>query len=503
MNSDFPGIKLAFLEGMSETLLLALKDAGITTQEELQAQSETPDARKALAAQLGVPQLTLDSLHYLNFVPPEERASRLLRHETMLRTELSDAKNSLRRLRVMVWISLGVAMVAILLAAAIPWKTKTDLAYSKERGLALEDSLFFIASQLERLGPVMREQNIVRLAAATEMILPAPGWNGPIEWSSGDHESLVWSLGGSQEDQKLLGVSLALRRLAALEGVQSLTRLPGDKAQEAAALFRDFPALNSPQDAWDLAAAAIRLRFASRALGLVTVEDQNMQVLVSAAGFWQGHPFAPCEALVLSLEQLPMSQKAIPLWIDALGELRHRANLARDERGDHPQVWAREYWILRGELEFGVMTSALGAKDLGEWFGGSPKEFLQDRTRYLERAQEAAPAQAQASLAWLRVEYEEALALAYWLEQHPQELSFLNNAPWFAALAKLEGIRTALQVSEVLSDLIKRALEVEGYRGSQNFLHPRLVWEASFKPLLMETRAQVSKLSEGGPPSEP
>ncbi len=75
---DASGLELSLLEGMDEDLLARLYGAGVRTRRDLESRIAGDEERGSLARRIGVPEERLAALHFLNFLPPETRAERML-----------------------------------------------------------------------------------------------------------------------------------------------------------------------------------------------------------------------------------------------------------------------------------------------------------------------------------------------------------------------------------------------------------------------------------------
>ena len=486
--SEHRSIELALLEGMDEHLLARLYQAGIRSRQDLAKAMETRRARAQLSADSGVSRERIEALHHLNFLLPEVRAGRFLALEEQvqndgksLRKLVTQSRNLTLALGILAASALVVALAALFSEPSSPPRLETEVN-------ALRSQVNDMSRRVELLTPVARIQVESELASALKELGPAPGWYGPISWDE-ERQRSVSILGGSPEDQRLKAVGLALKKLKDAEASGSDAGAVDVGAARAALTASEFPGPEVVEDIWDMAAVLLKLRLNSRSLGKGASDEFNVAHLQLAPWSWTAPGFLQCEALVTRLESLPVQEDLFRLWNDTLGPLRQSANVARDKLGDRPEAWAREYWILRAELEMAVTAALLGRSTMRPYDGQSPRLFLQDRQRYLNRALGAAPASAKTPLAWLALEYTEAVMLESWVSQNPEVQSQVSGLNWVDALTVVEKQRSSgASTVQPVEDALLKSLAYSSLEPGSVPADERTRWEAGLRPLLMTTR---------------
>lgn len=485
------GIQLALLDGMDEDLLVRLHDAGVRTRAALAERTGTPEARRDLAARLGVPPLRIDALYYLNFLLPEERVARLVEAERRLSDSIESTRRAQRAMRRLV-IGVGVALgAAVLLAAAFLRPSPPLDPAESEEVLALQLETMTLRERVDALQPFAEEKARADLADALARLGPAPGWRGPLTWTEDRHRGLALNLGEEPGTEPIRATSLALHLLGLVENAPPESLSVGERAALAARLIRDFPDPGKPTSLWDAAAASIRLRFLSRALGLAPLEQVEAAHFVRVPWDWTQPGFVQCELLLARVEALPLRADVLAAWSETLVALREAATAARDAVRGEPAAFARDYWIRRGELELAVAAALLGRTNVLPYAGESPAQFLAVRRSYLKRVYDQADPAARPALAWLLVEYEEARRLLAALAEQPALRAEVEGTRWLEAITLVEGRRAqpAAEGGGPLLDLVADALRASGsLELADPWTASRTGWEASLRPLLMETR---------------
>jgi len=493
--TESPGISLSLLEGMDETLLVRLHDSGIHSREGLEPHLATPAKRRDLAARLVVSALRIEALYELNFVLPEERTARLLRAEQRMEERLESLATGQRTLwRGMMGLTVGlfvVLLIVLFTPGRRPAGPGVGFPDASAQDSALQEEIAGLRERLDALAPLARAQAEAELHAALEGLGPAPGWSGPLTWDAEHHRRLRANLDDDPAAAPLLAVSLALRRLAEIENAPPDSLSPLQRARAARDLVLDFPPVGKPQTLWDSAAFLVRLRLVSRALGGVPLEDDVADPGSPCPWSWTAPGFLEDELLLARLENLPLREGVLRVWSETLVAMRHPANEAREALGDKPEAWAREYWLRRGEIEFAVAGAIVGARNLMPYAEDSPRELLDKRRAYLERALSMGPREALGPLAWLTLELEEADRAVAWLEATPGAFGAGAGKPWLEAVSALDTARapdTASQARALLP-AVTRALEMSGLSPDAGYAAPRTRWEAGLRPLLMTCRA--------------
>ena len=503
---DASGIDLSLLEGVDEDLLARLHEAGIHNREDLAAALGAGASRRELAETLGVPLRRLDAVHHLNFLAPEEQAGRLFDLERMVEDRFRFLSEETRRL----WRGgFGLALAGLLLLglgmAALIWHGASPRGDAAVDSLAvLRDRVARLQEQMQELRPLAEKTAEDRLLAALSGLGPAPGWKGPLSWSEADHRRLRNLLGEADAIRPQQALSLGLARLAAVENAPLDSLGPLERARAAAALAEEFPPLDHVGTMWDAAAVLVRERLRSRSLGLSLPDEGSPAVWAAEPWPWTTAGFLTAEELLLRLESMPLREKFLPVWSQSLVGLRRDADLGRDALAARPEAAARDYWIRRGELELAVTAAILGKANLLPYHARSPRAFLRQRRAFLERAEASAPEEARGRLAWLRLEYDEALRLVSWLSARREAGAPADGKRWVRALAMLETERDreGLSADSTLAASARAALAASGFPGvADPWGHPRTRWEAGLSPLLMATRAEALRRLGAGPPA--
>ncbi len=493
---DASGLELSLLEGMDEDLLARLYGAGVRTRRDLESRIASDEHRGPLARRIGVPEERLAALHYLNFLPPETRAGRVLALERGQSERFAALDSGLRRVRRMVAGALFGA-VALVVAVVV---LRPGTAGRIGSGAASPDSLTARVARLERdvarLRPLALAQSEARLMETLVGLGPAPGWAGPLGWTLEDDEQLASLLGGDDDALRERAASILLTRLALLENAPLDSLGPAARAREAAEIASSFPSPDGVTGAWDAAGVLLRQRLRARSLGLAPPDQDAPAGLAAAAWSWTAPGFLAAEEYLVRAESLPVRENALPVWSETLIELRQAADMGRDARRDRPEAWARDYWLRRAELEYVVAAAALARANLLPYHEASPSEFLLQRRGYLSAVLVRAPAEASAPLRWLLAEYEEAERLLDWMRANPAKLPAAQGKRWVQALEALEAERAhdGLTADPELTARVEEALAASGAASPDGVWNaPRTHWEAGLRPLLMVTRAEARR----------
>lgn len=484
---DGSGIELSLLEGMDEGLLERLLAAGIRSRSELGPRIATPELRQSLARELGVSARRLQILHRLNFLLPEERAERELDLERRVRDGAAESAREIRRLRRWGILSLlGVVGLAILVLLV----AMSQRAAEWSKRAALETKIRELETSVAALEPIGRAYAEERVLGDLATLGPAPGWVAPKAWTARSHEQITRLLGNGASAMPPRAVSLLLWRISDLEQAPVDSLSPLDRAKGAAVLLDEFPAPDKVETVWDAAAVLLRTRLRGRALGLSPAHGESPLLRAASAWEWTSPGYVTCEELLAGLESMPVEDDALPLWSRSLLQIRDAAEVARQDRAGLPEAFARDYWLRRAELEYAVTGALLGRTHLLPYNTSSPRAFLETRRRYLAGALQNAPGAARPGLAWLSVEYEEALRLVEWLAVSGDPDALRGASCWVEALSAVEARRrpSGLAPGAAVEAALARAAAASGEPGSA-WTAGRTRLEAGWRPLLMETRA--------------
>lgn len=483
-----PEIDLSLLEGMDEELLTKLYNVGIRTREELGARIANAYARDRLARELGIPARTLRLIHYMNFLLPEERAQRALELEQRLESHIESARRERHRLRIMSWALAGGVVLALAAVVLVPvlHLDRSSVGSASADGRDMAE----LTAMVEALRPLGVEQAEADVLQSVIALGPAPGWGGPLPWKNEEADRAGLLLGETEETLAPRVLSLLLARLAEIEDAPLDTLSPLDRARTAAQVAKDVPP-TPVETVWDASAVLVRERFRSRALGLASGDGSSPDLQAALPWDWTAPGFLSAEELLSRAEALPVQESSVELWAETLTRLRAVSDEGRDDLGERPEAYARDYWIRRGELELAVLVALLGHDDLFPYNERDPQGFLLQRQVYLERALERAPEPARPRLLWLGVAYAEALDLLRWLESHPGWRKDSQLGPLVEALALVEAQRTA-DLESVEPDVAAKVGAALGATpGPDLWSRRRVAWEAGLDPLLMGTRAAV------------
>ena len=479
------GIELSLLEGMDETLLARLHELGIHTRDELESRLATRESRAGLGLELDMSPRRLEILHHLNYLLPEERVQRLLDLERSMKQRDQRTVDEFRQVRrIMILFSIGVTTVVVLAALFLRPGTDPGVDHAMESRIAeLEEEV----ALLRPLGVVQAEAEILKVLAS---LGPAPGWNGPLPVDDAE-AARIRSMLRPEENPREHAIVLALLMLAEVENTPFDSMGILDRARLAESVAENFPAVSDLGDVWDAAAVLVRSRIRCRAIGMTPL-DGGPSILAAVPWDWTSPGFLASEEFVTRLEGLPIGIEALDTWSSTLIQLRQAADHGRDDRAGRPEAFARDYWLRRGELELAVVTAMLGRSTLLPYHRSAPRVFLVQRKGFLERVIERAPAGAGRYLAWLVVEYEEAIRLVDWIAAEPGRGRPENGAAWADALEKLERERgSAGSPHASVTAAVSAALGPSG-PANDPWSASRTEWEAGLRPLLMETRAAVA-----------
>jgi len=483
-----PDLELSLLEGMDEDLLRRLYDANVRSRSELGRRLATPESRQELAHELGISTRRLNVLHYLNFILPEERAEMQLDLDRRVKEETETHRHDIRELRrwavVTLAIVVGVALVLTGLVVISNRRAAQDQSAVQEKRLReLEQTV----SSLAPLGRARAEEQIL---GELNVLGPAPGWNAPRPWTQKTDEEMTRLLGKSPDATPARAVSLLLFRLSELEQARWDSISPLGRAQEAAQLLTEFPPPTEVHSVWDAAAVVLRTRLRGRAAGLAPADKVTPPLTAADTWGWTAGDFLTCEELLARLEALPLRPSSMAQWSETLIQIRQAADQGRDKRMGLPEQNARDYWLRRAELEYGVVAILLGRGDLFPYHSSAPRAFLQERELYVTASMDRAPVTARPALAWLALECEEALQLADWLSNRGTAATAGGKKTWIEALDAVEKERSAggLTPTPTLNVALARASSSSG-DGGDPWTAARTRYEAGLRPLLMVTRA--------------
>ena len=305
------GLELSILEGMDESLLERLYQAGIKSRGDLAGRIANPDERLALARELGISARRLQILHHLNFLLPEERAERELDLERRVKERAEATAGDIRQL----WRVLIVALVGVLACfLAVIFLTRPERSAAKPGIARLEARIQELERSLAALLPIGRAHAEERVLSELASLGPAPGWVVSRPWTTETHEQLTRLLGNEPGSAPPRAVSLLLLRLSDLEKAPWDSLSPLGRARGAADLLTEFPPPAKIGDVWDAAAVLLRTRLRGRALGLSPLESQSP--LLQAAGVWEwtSPGYLTCEELLARLESMAIRQEALDVW---------------------------------------------------------------------------------------------------------------------------------------------------------------------------------------------
>jgi hypothetical protein len=500
---DASGLELSLLEGMDEDLLARLHGAGVRTRRDLESRIAGDAERGSLARRIGESEERLAALHFLNFLPPETRAERMLALESGQSERFAALSSEVRRLRRLVAVALFgvVAIVAVVLLVSRPGSRGGSGAASPD---SLGARVVRLEGEVERLRPLALAQSETRLMEALGRLGPTPGWGGPLGWALEDDERLASLLGDGDGALRERAASILLTRLALLENARLDSLGPAARAREAAEIAASFPPPEDVTGAWDAAGVLLRQRLRARSLGLAPPDAAAPPALAAAGWNWTAPGFLAAEEYLVRAESLPVRENALPVWSETLVELRRAADLGRDARRDRPEAWARDYWIRRAELEYAVTVAVLARANALPYHEAAPLEFLQQRRAYLSTVLVRAPAEAAGPLRWLLAEYDEAERLLEWMRANPAKLAAAHGKRWVQALEMLEAerARDGLTADPELTARVREALGASGGSAPDGvWSAPRTRWEAGLRPLLMVTRAEARRPSGVSPRS--
>jgi hypothetical protein len=481
--SDTTNIELSLLEGLDERLLERLHREGIRTREELGERLATHEARRTLADALGVSLRRLEILHHLNFLLPEDRADQLLDLQRGTGHRVAELSRAIR------FVSAVSVLAGLLAASGLYVAIANRKPGHEERLAAVEGELRDTRAVLDAIRPLAAGEAQERLFAALSGLGPAPGWHGPLRWTPGDHEMLVTAM-GEEGEARVKALSMALARLVAIENADTLSF--DARARRMAGFALDFPP-PTPANPLDWAAVALRERFRSRALGRAG-EESLPEDIGAFPWRWTSSAFVVAEALDTRLDLLNVDESRFEEWSATVAQIGRAARVGEDDLRERPESMAGTYWARLADLKLGVVGALLGRPDLLPYHKMSPVNFLVDRRDAVRAALESAPASARAPLAWLAVEYEEAVLLAVWLRSREALRTVVAGKPYADALVlvETERRREGVAPSADLEAAVRVALAAAGAPESENpFSASRTRWEAGLRLLLMETRARV------------
>ncbi len=483
-----PDLELSLLEGMDEDLLRRLYEANLRTRSELVHRLATPESRQELARELHISPRRLNVLHYLNVLLPEERAEMQLELERRFRDHTESSLQEIREVR-----RLGVITLAILVGVTL---VLSGLVYVSNRRAAQDKSavqekrLRSLEEAVSSLAPLGRARAEEQILGELNVLGPAPGWNPPRPWTQKTDEEMTRLLGKSADATPARAVSLLLFRLTDLEQARWDSISPLGRAQGAAQLLSEFPPPSEVHTVWDAAAVVLRTRLRGRAAGLAPADKITPPLSAADTWGWTAGEFLTCEELLARLETLPLRPSSMTQWSETLMQIRQAADLGRDKRVGLPEQNARDYWLRRAELEYGVVAVLLGRTDLFPYHSSAPRAFLQEREQYVTAVMERAPVTAKPALAWLALECEEAVQLADWLSTRGTAATAGGKKNWIEALDAVEKERGAagLTAGPAVNVALARATSASG-EGGDPWTATRTRYEAGLRPLLMITRA--------------
>ncbi|HET9233784.1 MAG TPA: hypothetical protein VFP10_06570 [Candidatus Eisenbacteria bacterium] len=485
-----PDLELSLLEGMDEDLLKRLHDSGIRSRGELGQLLAGPESRRDLARKLRLPDRRLEVLYYLNFLLPEERAEMQLDLDQIVREEIETKSQDIRELRRLVLVTLATVVVAAVIMSGVLFISNRRA--SQTQSAALEKRLRSLEQTMTTLAPLGRAHAEDRIMAELNVLGPAPGWNAPRPWTQTTNEAMTQMLGRDQATMPARAVSLLLFRLNELEQAPWDSVGPIERARSAAELLAEFPPPAEVRSAWDAAAVVLRTRLRGRAAGLAPADKAPPLFSAADSWGWTAGEFLECEDLLARLEALPLKPSSLDEWSRSLVLLRQAADRGRDKRAGLPEQSARDYWLRRSELEYGVVAILLGRTDLFPYHSSPPRAFLEERERYVTAALERAPSTAKPALAWLALECAEAVQLADWLAVRGTAATAGGRKNWIDALDAVEKERktAGLTAGPLINLAVARAASASGDAGDP-WIASRTRHEAGLRPLLMTTRAGV------------
>ena len=483
-----PDLELSLLEGMDEDLLRRLYEANIRTRAELAHRLAAPESRKALAHELGISPRRLHVLHYLNFLLPEERAEMQLDLDRRFREHTETTDRELRSVRRLGLITLALLVGVSLVLSGLVFISNRRAA--RDQSAVQEKRLKDLEQTVSSLAPLGRSRAEEQILGELNVLGPAPGWNPPRAWTQKTDEEMTRLLGKTPDATPARAVSLLLFRLSDLEQARWDSISPLGRAQAAAQLLTEFPPPTEVHSVWDAAAVVLRTRLRGRAAGLAPADKVTPPLSAADTWGWTAGEFLTCEELLARLEALPLKPSSLAQWSETLMQIRQAADQGRDKRVGLPEQNARDYWLRRAELEYGVVAILLGRSDLFPYHSSAPRAFLAEREQFVNAAMDRAPVTARPGLAWLAVECEEALQLADWLSTRGTAATAGGKKNWIEALDAVEKERASggLTPGPTLNAALARAASSSG-EGGDPWTASRTRYEAGLRPLLMVTRA--------------
>lgn len=494
------GIHLSLLDGMEEDLLLRLHNAGIATRDDLEAHLNTPEARRELARTLDVHPDRIEAVHHLNFVFPSDQAARLFHAERATQALEKRLAATGKKLNVAI-LGFTLAWTALLVFGWI-WM-QTHSASPQTQPVATSPAQ---PAQREAVGNTSPQHDDAALALtaseaqqhledAFRRTGPALGWSGPIAWSTEEHASVAGYAESGSLPRDALALSRALKALGKVEEHPDPAFSITSRAQAAAAELAALPP-SGGESRWSLAANQVRLRLASLSQGLAAPAGWDPRTVEEVPWKWTGKGFLEAEWRLARLHTLPVEQASLPEWSSGLKRLQVAVNLGRDAVHPAKEAWAREVWLPRAQLELAVVGAVSGAGTLAPYSNLSPKAYVEKRVAYIHRAYQTAPAEIKSAMAWLYVEGLEARSLVAWLEAHPDIRAGAQGKVWVEAMSALDQERR-LENGGPESELdaaLTEALSYSGEPSGDAWASRRAAWEASMRPLLVETRAVLARL---------
>ncbi|HYV51221.1 MAG TPA: hypothetical protein VE910_04905 [Dongiaceae bacterium] len=483
-----PDLELSLLEGMDEDLLRRFYEANLRTRSELGQRLATPESRQELAHELRISPRRLHVLHYLNFLMPEERAEMQLDLERRVRDHAEDSHRDIREVRRLAVITLAILIGVTLVLSGLVFISNHQAA--RDQSAVQEKRLRELEQTVSSLAPLGRARAEEQILGELNVLGPAPGWNAPRPWTQKTDEEMTRLLGKTPDATPARAVSLLLFRLTDLEQARWDSLPPLGRAQAAAQLLTEFPPPTEVHSVWDAAAVVLRTRLRGRAAGLAPADKVTPPLSAADTWGWTSGDFLTCEELLARLEALPLRPSSMTQWSETLMQIRQAADQGRDKRVGLPEQNARDYWLRRAELEYGVVAVLLGRTDLFPYHSSAPRAFLQDREQYVTAVLDRAPVTAKPALAWLALECEEAVELADWLVTRGTAATAGGKKNWIEALDAVEKERAAagLTPGPTLSVALARASSASG-EGGDPWTASRTRYEAGLRPLLMVTRA--------------
>ena len=483
-----PDLELSLLEGMDEDLLRRLYEANIRTRSDLAHRVANPESRQELARELGISPRRLHALHYLNFLLPEERAEMQLDLERRFRDHTESSARDVREVRRLAVITLAILAGVTLVLSGLVFITNRRAAHDQS---AIQDKrLRELEQTVSSLAPLGRQRAEEQILGELNVLGPAPGWNAPRAWTQKTDEEMTRLLGKSPDSTPARAISLLLFRLSDLEQARWDSISPLGRAQAAAQLLTEFPPPTEVRTVWDAAAVVLRTRLRGRAAGLAPADKVTPPLSAADTWGWTAGDFLSCEELLARLESLPLRPSSMTQWSETLMQIRQAADQGRDKRAGLPEQNARDYWLRRAELEYGVVAILLGRSDLFPYHSSAPRAFLQERVQYVTAALDRAPVTAKPALAWLALECEEAVQLADWLATRGTAATAGGKKNWIEALDAVERERASagLTPGPTVNVALARATSASG-EGGDPWTSSRARYEAGLRPLLMVTRA--------------